>query len=77
MELKRIDNPIHIPYVLSLITYTRFQAEVKGMNEYPEEELPTNVPLLYYSFHVMVGLGTLFIGPHGGSGFFTLSQETI
>lgn len=62
MELKRIDNPIHIPYVLSLITYTRFQAEVKGMNEYPEEELPTNVPLLYYAFHVMVGLGTLFIG---------------
>ena len=62
MELKRIDNPIHIPYVLSLITYTRFQAEVKGMNEYPDEELPTNVPLLYYAFHVMVGLGTLFIG---------------
>lgn len=61
MELKRIDNPIYIPNVLSMITYQRFNAEVKGMNEYPEEELPTNIPLLYYAFHTMVGLGTLFI----------------
>ncbi len=61
MEQKRIDNPIHVPYILSLITYKRFDAEVKGMNEYPESELPTNIPLLYYSFHIMVGLGTLFI----------------
>ncbi len=61
MKQKRIDNPIHIPYILSLITYKRFDAEVKGMNEYPSDELPSNVPLLYYSFHIMVGLGTLFI----------------
>ncbi len=75
MEMKRIDNPIHIPYVLSLITYTRFQAEVKGMNDYPEEELPTNVPLLYYSFHVMVGLGTLFIGLMSAAALFLYRKK--
>lgn len=62
MEEKRLDNPIVIPHMLSLLTYKRFDAEVKGMNAYPEDELPTNIPLLYYSFHIMVGLGTLFIG---------------
>lgn len=61
MERRRIDNPIHIPYILSLITYKRFDAEVKGMDHYDPDLLPTNVPLLYYSFHVMVGLGTIFI----------------
>ena len=62
MKQKRIDNPIHIPYILSLITYKRFDAEIKGMDHYPEDQLPTNIPLLYYSFHIMVGLGTIFIG---------------
>ena len=75
MELKRIDNPIHVPYVLSLITYTRFQAEVKGMNEYPEDELPTNIPLLYYAFHIMVGLGTLFILVMSLAAFFMIRKK--
>ena len=32
------------------------------MDEFEENELPTNVPGLYYSYHIMVGLGTIFIG---------------
>ncbi|MDA0335159.1 MAG: cytochrome ubiquinol oxidase subunit I [bacterium] len=65
MAQRRIDNPLHIPYILSLITYKRFDAEVRGMDAYAADELPTNVPLLYYSFHVMVGLGTIFIAVTG------------
>ncbi|MTI30935.1 cytochrome ubiquinol oxidase subunit I [Xanthovirga aplysinae] len=61
MEQKRIDNPIYIPQLLSLMTYMRFDAEVKGLDAYPQDEIPTNIPLLYYAFHIMVGLGTLFI----------------
>ena len=34
---------------------------VKGMNEFKKEELPSNIPALYYSYHIMVGLGTIFI----------------
>lgn len=61
MEKKRLDNAIHIPAVLSFITYQRWDAEVKGLNEFPEDQHPDNIPLLYYSFHIMVGLGSIFI----------------
>lgn len=61
VDQQRLDNPITIPGALSFITYKRWDAEVKGLNHYPQEDWPTNIPLLYYSFHVMVGLGTLFI----------------
>lgn len=61
MEKQQIDNSIHIPDVLSMITYRRWDAEVKGLNAFPKDQQPDNVPLLYYSFHIMVGLGTIFI----------------
>jgi len=61
MEKKRLDNPLEIPRMLSILTYQRWNAEVRGLDAFPEEEWPDNVPLLYYSYHIMVGLGTLFI----------------
>lgn len=59
---RRLDNPISVPAVLSVLAFGTPEGYVKGLNEFPEEEWPTNIELLYYSFHVMVGLGTLFIG---------------
>ena len=64
-DKQRLDNPFVIPNVLSFITYGRWSAEVKGLNEYPRESWPDNMPLLYYSFHIMVGLGTIFIAVTG------------
>ena len=61
MEKKRLDNAILIPNALSFITYQRWDAHVRGLDAFPEDEHPTNIPLLYYSFHMMVGLGTIFI----------------
>jgi cytochrome d ubiquinol oxidase subunit I len=61
VEKQQLDNAIHIPKMLSFITYQRWDAQVKGLNEFPREQQPENVPLLYYSFHIMVGLGTIFI----------------
>ncbi len=61
MVTQTIDNGIHIPKVLSFLTYRRWNAEVKGLNEVPQEDWPQNIPLLYYSYHIMVGLGTVFI----------------
>jgi len=61
VEKQRIDNPITLPKVLSFIAYGRWSAEVKGLNEVPRDQWPDNIPLLYYSFHIMVGLGTIFI----------------
>ncbi len=62
MVEKKLDNKIAIPNILSFLTYQDWNAQIKGMNEFKEEELPTNIPALYYSYHMMVGLGTIFIG---------------
>ncbi len=34
---------------------------VRGLADFPRAEWPDNIELLYYAYHVMVGLGTLFI----------------
>jgi len=61
MEKLKLDNPIHVPKMLSFLTYFRWEAEVKGLDAFPRENWPDNIPLLYYSYHMMVGLGTIFI----------------
>src|SRR5207245_806676 len=58
---RRLENPIVVPYALSFLAYGSFGATVYGLDDFPESEWPDNIELLYYSYHVMVGLGTLFI----------------
>jgi cytochrome d ubiquinol oxidase subunit I len=58
---RRLDNPIVVPGILSFLAYGTFHSNVKGLNEFPEDLWPDNIELLYYSFHVMAGLGTLLI----------------
>jgi cytochrome d ubiquinol oxidase subunit I len=60
-ETMRIDNPISIPRLLSFITYRRWIAEVKGLRDIPRDQWPDNISLLFFSFHIMVGLGTVLI----------------
>jgi cytochrome d ubiquinol oxidase subunit I len=57
----KLDNPILVPKVLSFLTYRRWEAEVRGLKDFPRDDWPDNIPLLYYSYHIMVGLGTLLI----------------
>lgn len=57
----KIDNPLVLPGMLSFLTYRRWEAEVRGLNAFPPDTWPDNIPLLYYSYHIMVGLGTIFI----------------
>ena len=58
---RRIDNPLEVPKMLSWLTYRRWESEVRGLDAFPQENWPDNIPLLYYSYHIMVGLGTIFI----------------
>jgi cytochrome d ubiquinol oxidase subunit I len=51
--------------MLSFLTYNRWKAEVRGLDAFPRDTWPQNIPLLYYSYHIMVGLGTIFIGVMG------------
>lgn len=61
----RIDNPIIIPNVLSFLTYRRWEAQVRGLDAFPADQHPDSIELLYYSYHIMVGLGTFFIAIMG------------
>ncbi len=58
---RRLDNPIRLPGVLSFLAYGTFHSDVAGLGAFPQDTWPANIELLYYSFHVMAGLGTLFI----------------
>ena len=69
MERQRLDNPIVVPKMLSFLTYQRWTHEVKGLNAFPRDTWPDNIPLLYYAYHIMVGLGTFFIAIFCGAAF--------
>lgn len=58
---KKLDNKIAVPNILSFLTYQEWNAQIKGLNEFDKKNYPTNIPGLYYAYHIMVGLGTIFI----------------
>jgi cytochrome d ubiquinol oxidase subunit I len=61
----RIDNTLEVPSVLSMLTHRRWNASVTGLDQFPAAARPDNVALLYYSYHLMVGLGTILIALAG------------
>ncbi len=61
VENKKLDNPLEIPRALSFLTFRRWGARVKGLNSFAPDLWPDNIPLLYFSYHIMVGLGTILI----------------
>jgi len=76
---RRIDNAIQAPAVLSILAYGTPRRSVLGLNEFPVDTWPTNIELLYYSFHIMAGLGTLFIllmGVSSWLGFRGMLEQT-
>ena len=58
---QEIDNVLEVPRVLSFLTYRRWNAPVLGLDRFPPSAHPDNVALLYYSYHIMVGLGTILL----------------
>ncbi len=61
MTAQRIDNPIVVNNVLSFLIYGTTSAEVQGLNQIPHDQWPSTLPLLFYSYHIMAGLGTYFL----------------
>jgi cytochrome d ubiquinol oxidase subunit I len=58
---RRLDNPIEIPGALSFLAYGHSGSFVRGLEDFPQDHWPDNIELLYYSFHLMITLGTIFI----------------
>jgi len=61
VRLRRLDNPIEIPGMLSFLAYGTFHSDVRGLDAFSQDTWPDNIDLLYYAFHIMAGLGTIFI----------------
>ncbi len=59
VQTQTIDNAIAIPQVLGILTYRRWNAEVQGLDAFPRNLWPDAIALLFCSYHIMVGLGTL------------------
>jgi len=60
-ETQTIDNPLAVNKVLSFLIYGTTVAEVQGLDKTPRDQWPTTLPLLFYSYHIMAGLGTYFV----------------
>jgi len=57
----QIDNPIIVNDALSFLIYGTTKAEVEGLDQIPRDQWPTALPLLFYAYHIMAGLGTWFV----------------
>jgi cytochrome bd ubiquinol oxidase subunit I len=53
-------DAIQLPKFLSWIVYGDWNAEIKGLKEWPKELRPPVTPV-FWSFRLMVGLGFLFV----------------
>jgi len=53
-------DPIYVPDLLSFLAYGNFRATVPGLGSYATALWPP-VELTYYAYHIMVGLGTIFL----------------
>ncbi|PIE02599.1 MAG: cytochrome ubiquinol oxidase subunit I [Acidobacteria bacterium] len=58
-ETQEVHGAIELPGMLSFLAFADFNAEVKGLDAFPEENWPPVIPT-HVAFQIMVGLGTLF-----------------
>lgn len=56
-----VKNAIRIPKALSFLAFSDFNAEVKGLEEYPEDELPSLWVHYMFDLMVMVGMYSLVV----------------
>lgn len=59
-DAKRLLDPVLIPNALSYLLHGTASAPVTGLNDIPPDQQPP-VELVFYAYHIMVGLGTIFI----------------
>lgn len=59
-ETQEVSYKLALPGMLSFLAFGDFDAEVKGLNDFPKDEIP-NVPMVHYAFQVMVGIGGILM----------------
>ncbi|RZJ70565.1 cytochrome ubiquinol oxidase subunit I [Flavobacterium sp.] len=53
---KTVSHKIEIPKALSFLAFGDFDAEVKGLNDFPQDQIPP-VAIPHYAFQIMVSMG--------------------
>jgi cytochrome bd ubiquinol oxidase subunit I len=61
-QKQRNDWSLEIPGLLSVIGTHSLHGQVKGLDDIPKADQPPMLPLLYYTFRAMAGIGFLFMG---------------
>jgi cytochrome d ubiquinol oxidase subunit I len=67
-DRQELMDPIYVPGVLSYLAYGNFSATVTGLNDIPADLHPP-IEIVYYAYHIMVGLGTIFIAVMSAAAF--------
>lgn len=60
-QAQRNDWAIEIPNMLSIIGTHSLHGTVKGLTDFAREDQPPLIPLLYYAFRLMAGIGFAFM----------------
>jgi cytochrome d ubiquinol oxidase subunit I len=68
-DRQELMDPIVVPGLISYLAYGNFAARVTGLNDIPPDQQPP-VEIVYYAYHIMVGLGTIFIAITAAALFF-------
>jgi cytochrome d ubiquinol oxidase subunit I len=58
---RTLESALEMPGALSFLTTGNWTGRVTGLNDIPERRWPDSVPLVYYAYHIMVGLGTILL----------------
>ena len=62
---------------LSFLIYGTTRAEVKGLDQFPRDQWPSPLPLLFYSYHIMAGLGTYFAALMAAGSFSAVARQAV
>lgn len=75
-EKEQTNYAIKLPYLLSFLAFGDFNAEVKGLKDFPKENRPP-VVVVHIAFQIMVGCGTflMFLGVLGA--YFFIRKQAI
>jgi cytochrome d ubiquinol oxidase subunit I len=60
-DTRKLESTLAFPKLLSFMTSRHFTSVVQGLDDIPTNLWPNSVPLVYYAYHIMVGLGTLLL----------------
>jgi cytochrome d ubiquinol oxidase subunit I len=60
-QRRRLESTIEMPHFLSFLTSHNWNERLTGLDQIPASQWPSSVPLVYYAYHIMVGLGTVLL----------------